>query len=277
MKSASIAIFFFGVLSCCAQQLDTLYIVAVDDPPQVDGKMTETIWHMLPWIPLHYVWIPYGGELDTASFSGRYKVCWSPSTNRLYFFIDIYDNQFIDGYVFGKEPDIYNYDITEVFIDEDASGGLHVFDGKDDIGKEWGFNAENAFTYHIYAPFPKSGGITREHRVTDLAGTSWDDVQLQDYSSHIPEFALFRDGTRAQWEFSLIVYDSSYNQTSSTNKEVILREGKILGLSVAYCDNDSQDGRRDAMVGSDWEPAPGNLHWMNADYYRKAKLVLKEK
>lgn len=268
-----ILVFLFCAASLRSQTADTLEIHCVASPPLIDGKGTDAVWSSLPWQSLSYVWIPYGGTIDSHSFSGRYKVCWCDQSNRLYFLIEVSDDVFVDGYVFGQQPDIYNFDIAEVFIDEDVSGGLHVFDGNGTSTNAWGVNAENAFTYHIYAPFPNEEAITRRPVVTDLSGTSWDDVRLKDYSSHLPEFALRRKGNVATWEFSLIVYDSTYKSQHQQNREVKLVPGKIMGLSVAYCDNDAHDGIRDAMFGSDWEPAPGNLHWMNADYFRKARLI----
>jgi hypothetical protein len=55
-----------------------------------------------------------------------------------------------------------------------------------------------------------------------------------------------------------------------------LQAGKVMGLSVAYCDNDHPEKNpkvRDYMFGSVWEPSPGNFHWMNADYFGTIQLV----
>jgi hypothetical protein len=56
----------------------------------------------------------------------------------------------------------------------------------------------------------------------------------------------------------------------------MLSEGKEMGLSVAYCDNDDPNESpkvRDNMFGSVWEPSPGNLHWMNADGFGHIQLT----
>lgn len=256
-----------------AQQLDTLLIPELTSLPHIDGDGSDPCWENIPWQQLYFVWIPYGVPQDSHSFTAAYKVCWSSKTQLLYFLIIVKDDVFIDGYTPGREPEIYNFDIAEVFIDEDASGGLHVFDGIADTSTEWGTNAENAFTYHIYAPFPKSDTVTRWCIAEDLAGTSWSTVQHVNYVSHFPDFALAKNGSVAVWEFSLSVFDSTYDHTQMVNARASLKAGKTIGLSVAYCDNDAMDGVRDAMFGSDWEPAPGNFHWMNADYFRKARLV----
>lgn len=246
--------------------------------PLIDGIGNDSCWQHIPWQSISQVWIPYGAKLDTDDYSGRYKVVWSSKTNLLYFLIEVRDSVFVDGFKAGETADIYNYDITEVFIDENKSGGLHVFDGQDSVGREWGTNAQNAFAYHIYADFPKEGEVTTKCYVYDLAGTSWSDAKSMNYSSHFPSFALRKTGHKAVWEFSLIVYNDTYKDTMSHKEDArsILYAGKVMGLSVAYCDNDHPKKNpkvRDYMFGSVWEPSPGNFHWMNADYFGTLKLV----
>jgi hypothetical protein len=246
--------------------------------PVIDGIGNDSCWQNVPWQSIAQVWIPYGAKVDSNDYSGHYKVVWSSTTNLLYFLVEVIDKVFVDGFMPGVTADIYNFDIVEVFIDEDKSGGLHVFDGKDSIGLQWGTNAENAFAYHIYADFPKEGQVTTKCYVYDLAGTSWSDAKSMNYTSHLPSFALRKTGNKAVWEFSLIVYNDTYEDTMS-NKDsarVRLHAGKAMGLSLAYCDNDHPEKNpkvRDYMFGSVWEPSPGNFHWMNADYFGTVKLV----
>ena len=248
-------------------------------PPVIDGQGNDSCWQQLPWQPILQTWLPYGAHVDSADYFGRYKVTWSSRTNLLYFLVEVTDNVFVDGFIAGKTADVYNYDIIEVFIDEDKSGGLHVFDAKDSSRAEWGTNAENAFSYHMYAPFPKPGEITKQHFAGDIAGTSWADVRRVNYASHIPEFALRRNGTKAIWEFSLIVYNDTYCDTLGNNDAARshLHAGKAMGLSLAYCDNDhpEKDPRvRDKFFGSVWVPAEAwNEHWKNADYFGTVKLI----
>jgi hypothetical protein len=252
-------------------------------PPVIDGRGDDACWQNIPWQPIAQVWIPYGEKVDSADYFGRYKVIWSANTNLLYFIVEVTDDVFVDGFIQGKTADVYNYDIIEVFIDEDKSGGLHVFDAKDSTRLEWGSNAENAFSYHIYAPFPKEEEITTKHFAGDIAGTSWSDVRRVDYASHFPEFALRRDGTIAIWEFSLIVYNDTYCDTISNNDAARsrLKAGKVMGLSLAYCDNDHPEKEpkvRDKFFGSVWVHAAAyNDHWKNADYFGTVKLIANPK
>jgi hypothetical protein len=279
------AIFMCIVCILGANRLESQHKMAQDDTvlapedapvPRIDGKGDDPCWLNAKWQSIGQVWIPYGAQPDTHDFSGRYKVVWSPQTNLLYFLIEVRDSIFVDGYVPGGTADIYNFDIAEIFIDEDASGGPHVFDGSGDFGREWGTNAANAFAYHIFAPFPKGDGVTAQHFVGDLRGTNWNDAKPVNYASHFPEFALRRSGHTAVWEFSLIVYNDTYQDSSKERARVKLASGKVMGLSVAYCDNDHPEKNpkvRDVMYGSVYEPPPGNLHWKNADYFGKVKLT----
>ena len=203
----------------------------VSIPPIIDGNGTDTCWQKVTWQSIAQVWIPYGTHVDSSDYSGRYKVVWSSTTNLLYFLIEVTDDVFVDGFIPGVTSDIYNFDITEIFIDEDKSGGLHVFDGRDSIGREWGTNAENAFSYHIYAAFPKEGQITTKLYAGDLDGTSWADVKSVNYTSHFPEFSLRKMGNTAVWEFSLIVYNDTYEDTLTDKNAARARlyTGKVMG------------------------------------------------
>jgi hypothetical protein len=191
--------------------------------------------------------------------------------------MEVTDDVFVDGYPNGGGA-IYDYDISEVFIDENKSGGLHIFDGKGNDTLNVGTNAENAFSYHMYAALPTAGEVTTQVYVDDLAGTSWNPGNnwRPDYTSHFPEFALRVTGHTAVREFSLIVYNDTYDNNNNDASRSQLAVSKEMGLSVAYCDNDDPNENpkvRDNMFGSVWEPSPGNLHWQNADYYGSVKLV----
>jgi hypothetical protein len=281
-RKSLFSLFLFLILFSCSllgQNKREILAPEAAMPPSIDGIGTDSCWQNIPWQSIGESWMPYGAHFDTNDFCGKYKIVWSSKTNLLYFLIEVTDNVFVDGYVPGTEPDVYNFDITEVFIDEDHSGGKHVFDGKDSLGILWGTNAENAFAYHIYAPFPKGNDVTRKLFAGDIAGTSWSDVRRVDYASHFPEFALRRIGNKAIWEFSLIVYNDTYFDTLKNNDAARskLYAGKVMGLSLAYCDNDHPEKNpkvRDRFYGSvHVKPEAYNDHWMNASDFGVVKLV----
>lgn len=258
-------------------QEDTISVPDVPVPPVINGAGNDACWTEVPWQTIDQVWIPYGGTLDPMDCSGRYKVIWSSAENLLYFLIEVTDDVGADGYIAGQTADIYHFDMVEVFIDEDDSGGKHVFDGTGSTGEEYGTNAENAFAYHIYADFPSDGNVTTTCYVGDIAGTGWGDRQDPDYADHLPEFALRKDGTLYTREFSLIVYDDTYNENPPEQSRVQLNEGKLMGLSVAVCENDGINENpktRDNFLGSVWVPeAKNNDHWIDADDFGAARLA----
>ncbi len=251
-------------------QDDTVKVLDVSSPPLIDGKGDDACWQTTKWQAIDQVWMPYLVHIDSSDYWGRYKIVWSSQQNLLYFLVETVDDVAVDGYVKGA-GDYYEFDIVEVFIDEDKSGGKHVLDGG---GQLWGTNAENAFSYHIYAKFPKENEITTQKNVMDIAGSNW---QTVDYASHFPEFALRKVGSLYTREFSLIVYNDTYNNANPTASRVQLQAGKIMGLSLAYCDNDDPNEspkRRDNFFGSVWvSHADSNNHWIDASDFGTAQLI----
>ncbi len=241
------------------------------------------------WIDIDQVWIPYQESIAKTDFAGRFKVLWSEKTNLLYFFAEITDDVFRDGYVYNKRDVTYgDYDIFEVFIDSDHSGGLHVFDGKCNDAKNkkcWGTNAENAFTYHINVNAPADGEITHLKSVEDISGKNWHNKYIRNYADHLPEFAFQRKGNISTYEFSLKVYKDSFDpkKPSETDRDS-LYVGKIMGMSVAYCDSDLKTGKpqRKSFIGSTKADKNaldtiGNFNqaWMNASYFGIVELINK--
>ena len=249
-------------------QDNPLLIINTSTPPTIDGIENDLCWQAAKWQSIGKVWIPFNGSVSDSDYNGRYKVMWSSVTNLLYFLIEIHDDVFVDGYIPSTKGGCYNYDISEVFIDENHSGGEHRFDGPTT-------NAENAFAYHMYAAYPAEGEVNKSPYIEDMVGTQANSKWVN-RAFHFPEFALRKTGNTAVREFSLIVYNDSYTDENKEDARVELRAGKIMGLSVAYCDNDHPEINpkvRDNMYGSVVEPDPGNLHWMNADYFGTAELT----
>jgi len=269
---------------------DTIFIAEATVLPFIDATL-DGAWDMVAWQPIDQVWMPWSNQSSNLNqsqglqlwqsandFTGNFKILWSSETNLLYFFVEIIDDIFVDGYAApaGGYPD---YDIVEVFIDEDRSGGNHVFDNTlfTGTGGTTGCptcNAENAFAYHIAANALADGQIQKTMHVMDMAGITWG--TLRDYKDHLPDFAMRKDGNKYYWEFSLLVHKDAYNHNNQAASVQTLQKGKILGLSMAYCDNDSKAEnplRRDHFFGS--VPVPNiahNSHWINADWFGAVKL-----
>ena len=222
----------------------------------------------------------WGTTVESKDFSGRFKILWSSSQSLLYFLVEITDDVFVDGYHY-PDKDYFHYDILEIFIDEDKSGGLHVFDNN----QKWGKNAENAFSYHIIPEVSqlKDGDPIRSFYAFDIAGSNWNDIIFPNYKDHVPEFTLIKNGNQYVWEFSLALYDETYDHSNPEISRVKLEAGKLIGLTVAYCDNDENDGERDSFFANVSGDASKlsiengkkiyNEAWKSADNY--GSLILK--
>jgi hypothetical protein len=259
---------------------DTLYIREVTDLPVIDGLGDDSCWENIEWLPIDQVWMPWGDTVDSTDFYGRYKLAWSGQENLIYVLLEIRDNVWSVAFEPGVSAKIYNFDMFEVFIDEDHSGGTHVFDGTGTIDSVYGKNGENAFGYHILTLF-RNGRADREASYfNDLAGTCWDSALTVDYRDHFDEFEGIEEGTLHRWEFSLKVYDDSFEPNGDhSDSRVRLYAGKIMGLTLAYNDDDDPEtdpaeSVRDNFFGSvAVEEEAWNDHWMNADDFRVVKLI----
>jgi hypothetical protein len=241
-------------------KIDTVYINEITTAPAIDGIGNDECWKKGEWYGMNHVWINYGEEIDSSDHYGRFKVVWSKKENLLYFLVETIDDVPVGGYIPGETASIYNYDIQEVFLDENRSKGPNNV-----TNHNTGKNIENAFAYHIYADFPKKDEVNKTPVVEDIPGPRND---------HLPEFAIRGSGTFYTREFSLKVYDSTFDSDDPEFSRVQLEEGKIMGLSLAYCDNDENDGQRDNFFGSVWVPADKyNNHWLEADDFGPAKLI----
>jgi hypothetical protein len=255
-----------------AEQDDTVYIQHTLVIPIIDGKGNDNCWELARWQTIDQPWKPWGEKVHPDDFQGAYRVLWSSETNLLYFLIRTTDDIRVDNYIPGVTSEIYNFDIIELFIDEDQSRGRHAFDVF-----STGENAENAFGYHMHVRYPENGNFTDSMRVQDLSGSGWDDNKDPVYNSHFGDFIVRRIDNVVFWEFSLKVYGDTYYEAEKEKSRVTLIENKIMGLSIAYCDNDDPleiPKVRDNFIGSVWVPEEAyDDHWQDAEYFGIVRLV----
>jgi len=252
------------VLTTGRTQNDTVIAHIAETAPEIDGSDDDNCWNNAIWQSIGQTWMPYNAYVSALDFSGRYKISWSKDENLLYFLVETYDDQLVDGYEQGAD-NYFSYDVVEVFIDEDRSGGMHRIDNNSE-------NAENAFSYHINTDFPAIGDTNKTMHAMDIAGF-WDKVE---YTSHFEDFTIQSYQDKNVWEFALKVYDDSYDPDNPEGSLVTLSNNKIMGLSLAYCDNDDPDEEpktRDNFFGSvAVAHEDSNSHWKNADDYGVVKL-----
>ena len=186
---------------------------------RVDGIADEADWDRAAWRDIKYKWL--GPDYTPEDFEGRFKLVWTPE--RLYLLVEITDDILFDSH---RDPLVqyWDDDCLEIFIDEDFSGGEHHFN-------------HNAFAYHF----------SLDNQAIDI-GT---DRKARSYSHHT-ESSWRQHGNTIVWEVSIEIYDDSYVDDGK-NDPVALFAGKVLGLMVAYCDNDGSE-LRENFIGSETVP-----------------------
>ena len=209
-------------------------------PLTIDGVADEAIWEQARWQNLAHRWL--GPEYSAEDFQGRYKVVWTE--DKIYILGEIVDDILIDTH---RDPLIqyWDDDCLEIFLDEDFSGGDHQFN-------------HNAFAYHM----------SLDNQAIDI-GT---DEQPHNYSHHV-ESRWKQQGDKIVWELAIDVYQQDYVDGSNKNMPIKLSAGKIMGLMLAYCDNDGSE-LRENFVGSESVPTgPKDRGWIDAGLFGALILV----
>jgi hypothetical protein len=208
--------------------------------PTVDGIADEAIWAEAEWRALDQRWL--GPEYSAADFQGRYKVVWAG--NRVYVLAEIVDDILIDTH---RDPLVqyWDDDCLEIFLDEDYSGGEHQYN-------------HNAFAYHL----------SLDNQAIDI-GT---DKQARSYSHHVTS-RWQQHSNKVVWEVALDIYADTYVDGADNNSPTTLAAGKIIGLMLAYCDNDGSE-LRENFIGSETVPSgPKDRGWIDAGLFGALLLV----
>lgn len=218
--------------------------------PVIDGVANDAVWNSADWRPLDQL---MAGSMPTSDdFSGRYKLTWDKGA--LFILVEITDDKLVDQHA---NP-LFNYwddDCLEIFIDEDASGGLHQFD-------------YNAFAYHVALDNQAVDiGPEREPNVTNFLTLNDHVKSVWNRSPQAPNKII--------WEVALTIYDQHFDETKDTNDPVELGSGKIMGFMLAYCDNDGSDTREHFMGSEQIKPVNGdrNRGYIDASVFGKIRLV----
>jgi hypothetical protein len=209
--------------------------------PVIDGVADDAAWREAGWREIDQRWL--GPEYDDADFQGRFKVVWTPE--RLHILVEIVDDILFDRH---RDPLVqyWDDDCLEIFLDEDFSGGDHQYN-------------HNAFAYHV----------SLDNQTIDI-GT---DRAARSYSSHV-ESRWKQQGDKVVWELAIDVHPDTYRDDAADNTPVRLSAGKVMGLMVAYCDNDGSELRENFIGSESVASGPKDRGWMDANIF--GKLVLDE-
>jgi len=242
--------------------------------PVIDGNGNDPAWAKAEWIPINQVWLGGGnasGSNLTAptadDFTGRFKIVWT--AEKLYYLAEITDDVLrrVNTWQSGN---MYQDDILELFIDEDASGG--AYGGANNLA---GATRYNAFAHHMaingdngmYITGNVDGGYVLLNHMVDYVIGNLDNANGSNLYT---------------WEVGLIVVkdDYAHNRTTpsspTTQNVVTLAEGKKMGFAVAYCDSDNKtnSGNREHFLGSVFVPGSDkNQAYMTANIFAKMYLV----
>ena len=208
--------------------------------PSIDGLANESFWQEATWAPIDQLWV--GAAVDAADFSGKYKLSWN--ADKLFILVEVTDNVLFDNY---SDPlqHWWDDDCVEVFVDENHSGGNHQYN-------------YNAFAYHV--------------------STLYDAVDLGvDQNPHLynDHFSVKRtkNGNVYTWEMALTLYTDAFVFGAQSNSVANLVANKLLGFSLAYCDNDG-GGTRESFIGSRVvAPADKDRSWIDASVFGGVELI----
>jgi hypothetical protein len=211
-----------------------------ETPLTIDGAADEAIWGSARWQELKHRWL--GPEFTADDFEGRYKVVWTPE--KLYILAEFTDDILIDTH---RDPLVqyWDDDCLEIFLDEDFSGGDHQFN-------------HNAFAYHM----------SLDNQAIDI-GT---DKQARNYSHHV-ESRWKQQGNKVVWELAIDIYTDAYEDDADNNERVTLSAGKLMGLMVAYCDNDGSELRENFVGSERVSEGPKDRGWIDAGLFGELVLV----
>lgn len=209
-------------------------------PLTIDGIADEAVWSDARWQELNQRWL--GPEHTAADFSGRYKVAWTKG--KLYLLAELSDDILIDTH---RDPLVqyWDDDCLEIFIDENFSGGNHQF-------------SHNAFAYHL----------SLDSQAIDI-GT---DEKARSYSHHV-ESRWQQQGDKVIWEVAIDIYDDTYVDDSNDNRPNALSAGKLMGLMVAYCDNDGSELRENFIGSEEIAEGPKDRGYIDAGVFGSLMLI----
>ena len=96
----------------------------------------------------------------------------------------------------------------------------------------------------------------------------------QSYSHHV-ESRWQPHNNKIIWEVSIDIYTDAYQDGAKDNQRVSLSPGKVMGLMVAYCDNDGSASREHFIGSVAIEPKNGdkNLGYKDAGVFSPLTLV----
>lgn len=218
-------------------QKDTIFAVQSLTPVVIDGQSNDACWEKAVWKPINQVWIPYGAKMAAGDFEGKFKLAWD--SLYLYLLVEVVDDMLSDDHP-NPTTNFWDDDCVEVFVDENRSMGDHE-------------RNNNAFAYHISLKYDaidlnaSGAGVNYKNNVIvrmDTIGTN-----------------------KYLWEIAIKNYSASFTLSNPEASRVKLTPNKLMGFSVAYCDNDQATTRENFIGSMVMTAATANDSYKNANYF----------
>lgn len=232
-----ILFFVLSVPAFCQTQKDTIYAVKSEVPVIIDGSDEDACWSEAEWKPIDQVWLPtLDAKMVAGDFDGKYKVAWD--TDYLYLLVEVKDDMLSDDHV-GPLDNYWNDDCVEIFIDEDRSKGNHLTN-------------YNAFAYHVSLTYDAIDGgtgnaVNLKNNIVAVMDTIGENTYL--------------------WEFAVKIYNKNFSPNNPEASRVTLTPEKLMGFTIAYCDNDKTTSRENFIGSMEMTDATKNDNYITADYF----------
>ena len=237
--------------------------------PRIDGDFSD--WEMVPDSysigvgELKNTRYGEGVKPDPKDFDIKVKVGWVKDLNRLYFYIDAFDNywDFSDA---GLRQDIF-----ELVVDGDISGGAFIYEDNTNpikLPKNMGYfksHGAQAQNYHVFTP------AKDKDWAMPWGNTPW--LKEFPYACSASRYNFHNgDSGRLQMEFYITPYDYASFDGPQYSVETKLKENTLIGLSWSMLDFDGGECKAFMNLSHDFRMIS------NADYLCPFRLMpLEEK
>lgn len=205
--------------------------------PRIDGDFSD--WDIVPESytigidELKNTKYGEGKNQDTKDFDLKVKVAWVKDLNRLYFYVNAYDD-----YWDFRDSEL-RQDIFELVVDGNNSGGSFIreenWDLKKRLKEQKFFNGEGteAQNYHIFTP-----ALNKDWA---LAWGNFPWIKEFPYANSAYKYN-FKQGEsgRLQMEFYITPFDFASFEGSENSIESVLKENELVGISWAMLDFDGK-------------------------------------
>lgn len=254
-----------GLLSfACPEKEFKIFQFPQNQIPRIDGDFSD--WSMIPESytigidELKNTKYGEGKNQDASDFDLKVKVAWVKGLNRLYFYVDAYDDYW-DFSDYALRQDIF-----ELVVDGNNSGGSFIIDANWDLKKrskeQKFFNGKGteAQNYHIFTP------ALNKDWAMPWGNFPW--IKEFPYANSAYNYNIKQgESGRLQMEFYITLFDFASFDGPENSIESVLKENELIGISWAMLDFDGKNCESFMNLSHDFRMIS------NASYLCKFRLM----